>query len=231
MFITVANDIPSHGLCARASLAYNPRVAKLIEVYPADPQPHRVKKIVDGIRAGNVIAYPTDSSYALGCRIGDRTAVKRIERIRKKDKRHNFTLVCADLSEISVYARVENWAYRLIKSLTPGPYTFILPATRQLPKILAHPKRRTIGIRVPDHPLVSAILEELGEPIMSSTLMLPGDDRPLTDPSEIESRIGHEIDTIVEAGPTGIEPTTVLDLSEGAVEVLRVGLGDVSQFT
>ena len=206
-------------------------MARLIEVHPTDPQPHRVRKIVADIRDGAVIAYPTDSSYALGCRIGDRSAVKRIERIRKKDKRHNFTLVCADLSEISVYARVENWAYRLIKSLTPGPYTFILPATRQLPKILAHPKRRTIGIRVPDHPLVRAMLEELGEPIMSSTLMLPGDDRPLTDPMEIEQRIGHEIEAVVESGPGGIGSTTVLDLSGGSVEVLRVGLGDVSQFT
>lgn len=206
-------------------------MAKLIEVHPSDPQPHRVKSIVEGIRQGDVIAYPTDSSYALGCRIGDRNAIKRIERIRKKDKRHNFTLVCADLSEISIYARVENWAYRLIKSLTPGPYTFILPATRQLPKILAHAKRRTIGIRVPNHPLAIAMLAELGEPIMSSTLMLPGDDRPLTDPTEIEVRIGHEIDAIVEAGPAGIEPTTVLDLSAGFVEVLRVGLGDISHFT
>lgn len=206
-------------------------MARLIEVHPTDPQPHRVRKIVADIRDGAVIAYPTDSSYALGCRIGDRSAVKRIERIRRKDKRHNFTLVCADLSEISVYARVENWAYRLIKSLTPGPYTFILPATRQLPKILAHPKRRTIGIRVPDHPLVRAMLDELGEPIMSSTLMLPGDDRPLTDPVEIEERIGHEIEAIVDGGSAGIEPTTVLDLSGGSVEVLRVGLGDVSHFT
>ena len=231
MLIPGAHDSAVSGLGASIPLAYNPRVAKLIEVHPVDPQPHRVGKIVDRIRDGAVIAYPTDSSYALGCRIGDRGAVKRIERIRKKDKRHNFTLVCADLSEISVYAKVENWAYRLIKSLTPGPYTFILPATRQLPKILAHPKRRTIGIRVPDHPLVGAMLEELGEPIMSSTLALPGDDRPLTDPVEIEERIGHQIDAIVEAGPTGIEPTTVLDLSGGSVEVLRVGRGDVSHFT
>ena len=130
-----------------------------------------------------------------------------------------------------MYARVDNWAYRLIKSLTPGPYTFVLPATRQLPKMLQNPKRRTIGIRVPDHPLVSAMLDELGEPIMSSTLSLPGDDMPLTDPIEIEERIGHEIEIIVDAGPTGIEPTTVLDLSGGAVDVLRLGRGDVSQFT
>ena len=206
-------------------------MAKLISVHPTDPQPHRVKKIVDRIRDGALIAYPTDSSYAFGCRIGDRNAIKRIHRIRRTDKRHNFTLVCADLSEISVYARVDNWAYRLIKSLTPGPYTFILPATRQLPKILAHPKRRTIGIRVPDHPLVTAMLSELGEPIMSSTLLLPGDELPLTDPIEIDERIGHDIDVIVEAGSTGIEPTTVLDLSSGAVDVVRVGRGDVSQFT
>ena len=206
-------------------------MAKLISVHPTDPQPHRVKKIVDRIREGALIAYPTDSSYAFGCRIGDRNAIKRIHRIRRTDKRHNFTLVCADLSEISVYARVDNWAYRLIKSLTPGPYTFILPATRQLPKIMAHPKRRTIGIRVPDHPLVTAMLSELGEPIMSSTLSLPGDELPLTDPVEIDERIGHDIDAIVEAGPTGIEPTTVLDLSGGAVEVVRVGRGDASQFT
>jgi len=229
--MSVANDIPRYGLCARAVRPYNPRVAKLIQVHPTDPQPHRVRKIVDRIREGAIIAYPTDSSYALGCRIGDRNAIKQITRIRRTDRKHNYTLVCADLSEISVYARVDNWAYRLIKSLTPGPYTFVLPATRQLPKILAHPKRRTIGIRVPDHPLVKAMLEELGEPIMSSTLSLPGDDLPLTDPVEIEERIGHEIDVIVEAGSTGIEPTSVLDLSGGTVEVLRAGRGDVSQFT
>jgi len=136
--------------------------------------------------------------------------------------------VCSDLSEISTYARVENWAYRLIKSMTPGPYTFILPATRGVPKRLQNPKRRTIGLRVPDHPLVQAVLERLGEPIMSSTLTLPGDDMPMTDPLEIEERIGHQIDAIVAAGPTGIEPTSVLDMTGGAVKVLRTGRGDVS---
>ena len=212
-------------------LAYNPRVAKLIEVHPSNPQPHRVQKIVERIRDGALIAYPTDSSYAFGCRIGDKKPIERIHRIRRTDKKHNFTLVCADLSEISVYAHVDNWAYRLIKSLTPGPYTFILRATRQLPKMLQNPKRRTIGIRVPDHPLVNAMLDELGEPIMSSTLSLPGDELPLTDPVEIEERIGHEVDLIIDAGPTGIEATTVLDLSSGSVEVLRAGRGDTSQFT
>jgi len=180
-----------------------------------------VSEIVETIREGGLIAYPTDSSYAFGCHIGDKRAMDRIRRIRRTDKDHNFTLVCSDLSEISTYARVDNW-------MTPGPYTFILPATREVPKRLQHPKRRTIGLRVPDHPLVRAVLQELGEPIMSSTLLLPGDDLPLTDPHDIEDRIGHEIDLIIDAGPTGIEPTSVIDISEDRVEVLRVGRGDVS---
>ena len=214
-----------------ASLLYNPRVAKIIEIHPADPQPRRVASVVQIIRSGGLIAYPTDSSYAFGCHIGDKKAIDRIRRIRKTDKKHNFTLVCADLSEISLYARVDNWAYRLVKALTPGPYTLILPATREVPKMLQNPKRRTIGIRVPEHPLAHAMLEALGEPIMSSTLTLPGDDMPQVDPHEIDKRIGHQIEAIIDSGPTGIEPTSVLDLSNGYVEVLRVGRGDVSQFT
>ena len=203
-------------------------MARLIEVHPDNPQPRRVAEIVETIREGGLIAYPTDSSYAFGCHIGDKRAMDRIRRIRRTDKNHNFTLVCSDLSEISTYARVDNWAYRMLKAMTPGPYTFILPATREVPKRLQHPKRRTIGLRVPDHALVRAVLDALGEPIMSSTLSLPGDDLPLTDPHEIEDRIGHEIDLIIDAGATGIEPTSVLDLSEDTVEVLRVGRGDVS---
>jgi tRNA threonylcarbamoyl adenosine modification protein (Sua5/YciO/YrdC/YwlC family) len=203
-------------------------VARLIEIHPADPQPRLVATVVRAIREGALIAYPTDSSYALGCHIGDKRAMDRIRRIRRTDKKHNFTLVCSDLSEISVYAKVDNWAYRMVKSMTPGPYTFILQATREVPKRLQNPKRRTIGLRVPDHPLVHAMLEDLGEPIMSSTLSLPGDDRPLTDPLEIEERIGHDVDLIIDAGPTGIEPTTVIDLTHGSAEVLRVGRGDVS---
>lgn len=203
-------------------------MAKYIEVHPDNPQPRRVAEIVETIREGGLIAYPTDSSYAFGCHIGDKRAMDRIRRIRRTDKNHNFTLVCSDLSEISTYARVDNWAYRMLKSMTPGPYTFILPATREVPKRLQHPKRRTIGLRVPDHSLVRAVLEALGEPIMSSTLLLPGDDLPLTDPYEIQERIGHDIDLIIDAGPTGIEPTSVIDLSQDTVEVLRVGRGDVS---
>jgi tRNA threonylcarbamoyl adenosine modification protein (Sua5/YciO/YrdC/YwlC family) len=203
-------------------------VAKLIDIHPTDPQPRRVATIVEIIRSGGLIAYPTDSSYAFGCHIGDKSAIDRIHRIRRTEKNHNFTLVCSDLSEISTYARVDNWAYRLIKSLTPGPYTFILPATREVPKRLQNPKRRTIGLRVPDHPLVHAVLDKLGEPIMSSTLSLLGDSMPLTDPLEIEERIGHQIDAIIDAGSTGIQPTSVLDLTSGTIEVLREGRGDVS---
>lgn len=187
--------------------------------------------VVRTIQSGGLIAYPTDSSYAFGCHIGDKKAIDRIRQIRRTDKHHNFTLVCADLSEISTYARVDNWAYRMIKSLTPGPYTFILPATREVPKMLQNPRRRTIGLRVPDHPLVRAMLEKLKEPIMSSTLTLPGDEAPLTDPLEIDDRIGNQIEMIIDCGPAGLEPTSVLDLSSGSVEVLRVGRGDVSQFT
>lgn len=183
--------------------------------------------MVAAIRSGGLIAYPTDSSYAFGCHIGDKRAMDRIRRIRQTDKKHNFTLVCSDLSEISLYARVDNWAYRLMKSLTPGPYTFILQATREVPKRLQNPKRRTIGLRVPDNAIVHAMLEALGEPIMSSTLQLPGDDRPISDGVEIEERIGHAIELIVDGGPVGIEPTSVIDLSGGTAEVLRVGRGNV----
>ena len=219
---------PEFGLCVSGALAYNPRVARLIDIHPTNPQPRGVASIVQIIRRGGIIAYPTDSSYAFGCSIGNARAISMIGRIRRTDKTHNFTLVCSNLSEISAYARVDNWAYRLIKSMTPGPYTFILPATREVPKRLQNPKRRTIGLRVPDHPLVQAMLESLGEPIMSATLSLPGDDRPLTDPVEIEERIGNQIDAIIDAGPSGIEPTSVIDMTSGSVEVLRVGRGDVS---
>ena len=203
-------------------------MARLVEIHPTNPQPRRIAKIVATIRSGGLIAYPTDSSYALGCHIGDKRAMDRIRRIRQTSKDHNFTLVCSDLSEISLYAKIDNWAYRFIRSHSPGPYTFILQATREVPKRLQNPKRRTIGLRVPDHAIVQAILETLGEPIMSSTLTLPGDDRPLTDVHEIEARIGHQIDMIVGGGATGIEPTSVIDLSGGTVEVRRAGRGDVS---
>lgn len=205
-------------------------MARIVRIHPLDPQPRRIAEVVAAIRGGGLIAYPTDSSGAFGCHIGDKRAMDRIRRIRQTDKRHNFTLVCSDLSEISLYARLDNWAYRLLKSLTPGPYTFILQATREVPKRLQHPKRRTIGLRVPDHPIVHAMLDALGEPIMSSTLLLPGEDVPTSDIVEIEDRIGSAVELIVDAGPMGIEPTSVIDLSSGTAEVLRVGRGDVSMF-
>ena len=203
-------------------------MARVVELHPSDPQARRIAEVVATIRRGGLVAYPTDSCYAFGCHIGDKRAMDRIRRIRKTDRYHNFTLVCSDLSEISLYARFDNWAYRLMKSLTPGPYTFILQASREVPKRLQNPRRRTIGLRVPDHPIVHAMLNALGEPIMSSTLTLPGDDLPLTDAVEIEERIGNQIELIIDGGPTGIEPTSVVDLSEGSVNILRVGRGDVS---
>ena len=206
-------------------------MAELFEIHPVNPQPRLVREVAALVEAGGIVAYPTDSSYAFGWAMGEKSAQERIRRLKHLDKQHHFTLVCEGLSELSTYARVDNQAYRLLRALTPGPYTFILPATREVPKRLQHPKRRTIGLRVPDHPFVRAVLEELGAPIMSSTLALPGEDRPLTDPLEIEERIGHEVDLIIDAGPTGIEPTSVLDLSSGSVEVLRKGRGDTSQFT
>ncbi len=205
-------------------------MARRVSIHPTDPQPRRIAEVVAAIRAGGLIAYPTDSSYALGCHIGDKPAMDRIHRIRRTDKSHNFTLVCSDLSEISLYARIDNSAYRLLKAHTPGPYTFILPATREVPKRLQNPKRRTIGIRVPAHPIVRAMLRALGEPIMSSTLTLPEDDMPLTSADEIEERIGHQIELVIDGGPVGIEPTSVVDLSSGSVKVLRAGRGDVSAF-
>ncbi len=207
---------------------YNPRMAKRVEIHPTHPQPRLIDEVVETIREGGLIVYPTDSSYAFGCHLGDKGAMDRIRAIRQTDKRHNFTLVCSNLSEISLYARFDNWAYRLLKSLTPGPYTFILQATREVPKRLQNPKRRTIGLRVPDHVIVRAMLDALGGPIMSSTLLLPGDDLPLNDVHEIESRIGNRIDLIVDGGPAGIEPTTVIDLSHGSIEILRKGRGDVA---
>ena len=203
-------------------------MARIVEIHPSDPQARRIAEVVATIRRGGLVAYPTDSCYAFGCHIGDKRAMDRIRRIRKTDRSHNFTLVCSDLSEISLYARFDNWAYRLMKSLTPGPYTFILQASREVPKRLQNPRRRTIGLRVPDHAIVHAMLNALGEPIMSSTLTLPGDDLPLTDAAEIEERIGSQIELIVDGGSAGIEPTSVIDLSEGSIEVLRVGRGDVS---
>jgi tRNA threonylcarbamoyl adenosine modification protein (Sua5/YciO/YrdC/YwlC family) len=205
-------------------------MAQFFQIHPENPQPRLIKQAVSIIHSGGLVIYPTDSSYALGCQIGDKGAMERIRRIRKIDEEHNFTLVCRDLTEISNYAKIDNRDYRLLKSLTPGPYTFIHKATKQVPRRLMHPKRRTIGIRVPDNPIVSALLEELGEPIMSTTMILPGDEMPLTDPYEMRELLDHQVDLIIDGGYCGFEPTTVVVMTEEVPEVVRNGKGDTSLF-
>jgi tRNA threonylcarbamoyl adenosine modification protein (Sua5/YciO/YrdC/YwlC family) len=195
-----------------------------------NPQLRLIRRAVEILKAGGVVVYPTDSCYALGCHVGDKDAMERVRRIRRADKDHNFTLVCRDLSEIATYAKVDNPTFRLLKAFTPGPYTFILEATREVPRRLQHPKRKTIGIRIPDHPVPQAMLAELGEPIMSSTLMLPGDDMPLTDPEEMRTRLEHEVDLVMDGGPCGVEATTVVDLTGEEPRLLRAGRGDTAPF-
>ena len=202
-----------------------------IQIHPQNPQLRLVRQAIAAMHDGAVIVYPTDSSYALGCMIGDKEAMERIRRLREADvKTHNFTLVCRDLSEISRYARVDNSQYRTLKAFTPGPYTFLLEATREVPKRLQNPKRRTIGIRVPDNAIVRMLLAELGEPIMSSTLLLPGETHTMTDPTEIKQRLDHQVDLVIDGGTGGVEPSSVVDLSSGVPVVVRRGRGDVSAF-
>ncbi|MFI4967512.1 MAG: L-threonylcarbamoyladenylate synthase [Gammaproteobacteria bacterium] len=205
-------------------------MSQYFTLHPVNPQLRLIHRAVEILRAGGVVVYPTDSCYALGCLVGDKDAMERIRRIRDAGKDHNFTLVCRDLSEIATYARVDNPTFRLLKAHTPGPYTFILPATREVPKRLQHPKRKTIGIRVPDHAVPHALLTELAEPLMSSTLILPGDDTPLTDPEEMRARLEHQVELVMDGGPCGLEPTTVVDLSGETPKVLRTGRGDAAPF-
>jgi tRNA threonylcarbamoyl adenosine modification protein (Sua5/YciO/YrdC/YwlC family) len=205
-------------------------MAQYFTVHETHPQRRLISQAVAIVRGGGLIAYPTDSCYALGCAIGNKPAIERITHIRKLDERHNFTLVCRDLSELATYARVDNIAYRLLKSFTPGPYTFILKATREVPRRVQNPRRRTIGIRVPDNVVANMLLDSLGEPLMSSTLLLPGAELALTDPQEILARLEGQLDLIIDSGSCGIEPTTVVDLTEGPPRVLRKGLGDASAF-
>ncbi|MBA1445730.1 MAG: L-threonylcarbamoyladenylate synthase [Chromatiales bacterium] len=205
-------------------------MAQFFQIHPDNPQPRLIRQAVNIIRQGGLVIYPTDSSYALGCQIGDKGAMEKIRRIRKLDESHNFTLVCRDLTEISNYAKVGNQEFRLLKTLTPGPYTFIHQATKQVPRRLQHAKRKTIGIRVPDNQIVKDMLEELGEPIMSTTLILPGDEMPLTDPYEMRQILDHEVDLIIDGGYCGFEPTSVVVLTEETPEIARAGKGDVSLF-
>jgi tRNA threonylcarbamoyl adenosine modification protein (Sua5/YciO/YrdC/YwlC family) len=205
-------------------------MADFIEIHPKNPQPRLIARAAAVLREGGVIVYPTDSCCALGCRIGEKSALDRIRMIRRVDDKHHFTLVCRDLSEIATYARIDNAAYRLLKSLTPGPFTFIVQATKQVPRRLLHPKRRAIGIRVPDTPIVRDLLAELDQPILSTTLILPDDERPLDDMYEIRELMDHCVDLIIDGGSCGVEPTTVLDMTSDPPAVLRRGRGDTKLF-
>jgi tRNA threonylcarbamoyl adenosine modification protein (Sua5/YciO/YrdC/YwlC family) len=205
-------------------------MSQFFHIHPENPQPRLVHQAVEILRKGGVIVYPTDSAYALGCRIGDKKALDRIRAIRRLDRDHHFALVCRDLSELGVYAKVNNTAYRLIKASTPGAYTFILQATREVPRRLVDEKRKTIGLRVPDNEICRSLLTELGEPIMSTTLILPGDEYPLTDPLEIRDLMEHHVDLIIDGGYCGLESTTVVNLEADYPEVIREGMGDHSVF-
>lgn len=205
-------------------------MSQYFTLHPDNPQPRLIKQAVAILRDGGVVAFPTDSSYALGCHLGDKSAQDRIRAIREVDDKHHFTLMCRDLSEISRYAQVNNVQFRLLKANTPGSYTFILEATREVPKRLQHPKRNTIGLRVPLHPITLALLEELGEPILSMTLLLPGDELPMHEAEDIRERLEKRLELIVDAGACGVEPTTVIDLTHAEPVLIRVGLGALQPF-
>ena len=205
-------------------------MGQTLQIHPENPQLRLINQVVAVMRKGGVVIYPTDSCYAIGCHIGDKPAQDKIRKIRQLDENHDFTLVCRDLSEISLYAKIDNSAYKVIKSLTPGPYTFILKATREVPRRLQNPKRKTIGLRIPGNSIALAILEALGEPIMSSTLQMPGDDLPLSDPEEINNRVGKRVDMIIDGGACELEPTSVIDLVSDVPIIRRRGRGDVNQF-
>ena len=205
-------------------------MARYLDVHPRDPQPRLIGQAVALLRDDALIAYPTDSCYALGCRLDSPDGADRIRRIRSLDDKHHFTLVCCDFAQLGQFVHLDNAAFRSIKAVTPGPYTFILTATREVPKRLAHPKKRTVGVRIPDHPVVRALLRELGTPLLSSTLLLPGDEAPMTDGWSIKEALDNQIEAVLDAGDCGTEPTTVVDLSDGTPEVVRVGAGDAARF-
>ena len=205
-------------------------MSQFFQIHPENPQSRLIKQAAEMIRKGAVIVYPTDCGYSLGCHLGDKSALDRIRAIRRLDDKHNFTLVCSDLSEISTSARFDNKFYRLLKHHTPGPHTFIFNATSEVPRRLLHPKRKTIGIRVPDNKIVHALLAELGEPIMSSSLILPGETLPMTDPYDIRDSLQHALDLVIDGGYCGMEPTTVVKMDSDDIEVLRVGAGDPTPF-
>ncbi|CAL9660747.1 L-threonylcarbamoyladenylate synthase [Streptomyces sp. G3] len=205
-------------------------MAKYFDVHPDNPQPRSIAQVADSVRSGALIAYPTDSCYALGCRLGSRDGIDRIRSIRHLDNRHHFTLVCQDFAQLGRFVQIDNDVFRAIKASTPGSYTFILPATREVPRMLQHPKKKTVGVRIPDHVVTQALLAELGEPLLSSTLLLPDEEEPMTQGWEIKDRLDHVLDAVVDSGDCGTEPTTVVDFSDGEAEIVRRGAGDTSRF-
>jgi len=205
-------------------------VSQLFQIHPDNPQSRLINQAVDIIKKGGVVVYPTDCAYALGCHLGDKSAVDKIKRIRKLDDKHNFTLVCRDLSEIGTYAKVNNSVYRLLKAMTPGAYTFILNATTEVPRRLLHPKRRTIGLRIPQNNIALQLMDALGEPIMSTSLIMPGEELPLIDPYKIRDLLQHEVDLVIDGGYCGMEATSVINLVDDVPVIIRRGAGDVSDF-
>jgi tRNA threonylcarbamoyl adenosine modification protein (Sua5/YciO/YrdC/YwlC family) len=205
-------------------------VARYFDVHPDNPQPRVVRQVVDIVRAGGLIAYPTDSCFALGCALGNKEGMDRIRTIRHLDDRHPFTLMCRDFAQLGQFVQINNSLFRSLKAATPGPYTFILPATKEVPRRLLHPRKKTVGVRIPDHLVAQALLAELGEPLLSSTLTLPGEVEPMTQGWQIKEELDHALDAVIDSGDCGTEPTTVIDLSEGEVEIVRKGAGDWSRF-
>ncbi len=205
-------------------------MARYYDIHPVDPQPRVISQVVDLLRNDGLVAYPTDSCYALGIQLGNRDGLDRIKKLRRLDDKHHFTLVCHDFAQLGQLVHLNNAAFRMVKAVTPGPYTFILPATPEVPKRLMHPKKRTVGVRIPDHPVPRALLEEFGEPLLSSTLLMPDTDEPMTDGWQIKEELDHWLDAVLDAGECGSEPTTVVDLSEGVPVVARVGAGDPARF-
>jgi tRNA threonylcarbamoyl adenosine modification protein (Sua5/YciO/YrdC/YwlC family) len=205
-------------------------MARYFDVHPVDPQPRAIGQVADILRDGGLIAYPTDSCFALGCSLDNADGKERITRIRHLDEKHHFTLVCADFAQLGQFVHLDNAVFRAIKASTPGPYTFILPATREVPRRLLHPKKRTVGVRIPEHPVVRELLKVLGEPILSSTLLLPGMEDPMTDGWTIKEELDHAVDAVIDSGECGLEPTTVVDYSDGYPFVTRVGAGDPTPF-
>lgn len=205
-------------------------MARYLDVHPQNPQPRSIGQVVDLVRSGGLIAYPTDSCFALGCSLGNRDGLERIRQIRKLDDRHHFTLVCAEFAQLGQFVQISNAVFRAVKASTPGSYTFILPATKEVPKQLLHPKKKTVGVRIPDHATTQALLAELGEPLLSSTLLLPGHDEPMTQGWEIKEELDNQVDAVIDSGDCGTEPTTVVDLSGDEPEIVRHGAGDPSRF-